>query len=48
MDRRRTFKDFFDMKTNERCGPKSNGNKRESAQRAFGNLDTNKAKACYY
>ena len=43
MDRRRTFKDFFDMKTNERCGPKSNGNKR-----AFGNLDTNKAKACYY
>ena len=49
MDRRRTFKDFFDMKKNDLqsyprdAGQKVSGNKRELAQRAFENLDTNKA-----
>jgi hypothetical protein len=52
MDRRRTFKDFFDMKRNDLqsylrdADLKVSGNKRELAQRAFENLDTNKAKAC--
>lgn len=52
MDRRRTFKDFFDMKKTDLksylrdVAVKLSGNKRELAQRAFENLDKNKAKAC--
>jgi hypothetical protein len=49
MDGRRTFEDFFDMKKKDlkaylkEVGLKISGNKRELAQRAFDQLDTNRA-----
>lgn len=49
MDGRRTFEDFFDMKKKDlqaylkEAGLKITGNKRELAQRAFDQLDTNRA-----
>ena len=52
MDRKRTFKDFFDMKKNgvqsylRDADLKVSGSKRELTRRAFENLITNKAKAC--
>ena len=49
MDGRRTFEDFFDMKKKDlqaylkEVGLEITGNKRELAQRAFDQLDTNRA-----